>query len=426
MSYQGSNPLVRLTDAFNNPASLDAFGRLRMSAPYALLSGKQVFSNDPLAFEVVTTGTGASSWTAARAATLLQVGNGGIGTAIRQSRRYLNYQPGKSQLIFITYRVDAGLAVTANTRARVGYFDSSDGLFLEVLGPTPTLSFNRRSSATGGIAISVPQASWNIDTLDGSGPSSSNPSGINLLVADASQILFIEFEWLGVGSATMGFVIDGRLVPAHRFDFANNVVGGQVYMRTPNLPVRWEAEAFADLGFTVSLTSVCASVMSEGGSDPVGIVRSANRGSANGKIATAASLESLIRLRLTAGAPRAPVEVLSLTLIASNNAQVRWELLLNATVGGASAWVAPTGGDSVVEYDVNLTAAASRPVTNGTLLASGYFAGTQGAGVTRSDFRSLVGLTTSVGGTRDELTLAVSPIGATETMYGSMDWIELA
>ena len=79
----------------------------------------------------------------------------------------------------------------------------------------------------------IPQNEFNIDRLDGSGPSGYN--------ADVStmQMIGIQYTWYGAGF--IDFMLrgsDGNYVFAHRI--RNSNVNTEAYMRTGNLPVRYE------------------------------------------------------------------------------------------------------------------------------------------------------------------------------------------
>ena len=82
--------------------------------------------------------------------------------------------------------------------------------------------------------IRVVQANFNIDTLDGTGP-----SGFNI---DASkmQMLLVEYSWYGAGYVQWGVRgQDGEFIMAHRRP--NNNLNNEAFMRSGNLPGRYEA-----------------------------------------------------------------------------------------------------------------------------------------------------------------------------------------
>lgn len=81
--------------------------------------------------------------------------------------------------------------------------------------------------------IRTPQSSWNLDKCDGTGP-----TGYNLDVTKM-QMCYIDYTWYGAGFVRFGFrTTDGNVVFCHKV--ANNNVNNQAYMRSGNLPTRYE------------------------------------------------------------------------------------------------------------------------------------------------------------------------------------------
>jgi len=83
----------------------------------------------------------------------------------------------------------------------------------------------------------IPQSQWNMDRCDGSG-SVYNPSGYNLLV-NKMQMAGIQWTWYGAGF--IDFMLrgpDGNYITVHRI--RNNNVNNEAFMRTGNMPVRYE------------------------------------------------------------------------------------------------------------------------------------------------------------------------------------------
>ena len=334
--------------------NFDAFGRLRVSSPETIFEAKTVYDPQPLYFaERQTNGAAPGSWVANNASVTLTVAANQ--TSTRQSRRYLNYQPGKSQLIFITFNLGG---IEANTEKRAGYFDDDNGFFLELSGGVA--SFNRRSTSPT-MTPPVPQASWNLDTMDGSGP-----SGVTLNFSDV-QILVIDFEWLGVGSARLGFVINGQVLYAHRFDCAN--VDQAVYMSTPNLPVRWEVEGLAGLVGTASVECICASVNSEGGVQSAGTQYAYVMPAVTVNVAGGAT-KTLLSIRHNAAYPRVTIIPINVSPCSDTNGVSSWELLYNPSLAGAT-WAAATTG--YLDIDIAGTA------TLGTVLEAGTLTNSVGA-----------------------------------------------
>jgi hypothetical protein len=81
----------------------------------------------------------------------------------------------------------------------------------------------------------VPQSQFNIDTIDGNGPSGFN---INL---NKMQMMGLQYTWYGAGF--VDFMVrgsNGNWVFAHRMK--NNNINDEAYMRSGNLPVRYSIE----------------------------------------------------------------------------------------------------------------------------------------------------------------------------------------
>jgi hypothetical protein len=82
--------------------------------------------------------------------------------------------------------------------------------------------------------IRVPQTEWNVDKMDGSGP-----SGYTLDTAKM-QMAYIDYTWYGAGFIRFGFrTTEGNILYAHKM--ANNNANTEAYMRSGNLPARYEA-----------------------------------------------------------------------------------------------------------------------------------------------------------------------------------------
>lgn len=242
--------------------NLDAFSRVRVSSPVTLFESTFRYDLAPLQYEQITS-SGSIAHDATDSNALLSI-SAATGLAALQSYRFIRYQPGKGQLCFITM---SGMNGVANVTKRVGLFSATNsgatvtienGIFLEVTG-TSTVNM-RIVNAGSQTDQTVAQASWNIDTM---GAGTLNPSGKTLNLANAN-ILFIQYQWLGVGRVVVGFDFDGVLVPCHAFNQQTTGIT-DVYMQSGSLPVRWEISSSASA--TADFKPICAAVISEGGED---------------------------------------------------------------------------------------------------------------------------------------------------------------
>jgi len=81
--------------------------------------------------------------------------------------------------------------------------------------------------------LRVASGSFNLDKFDGSGPSGFIFDGNKM------QMVFIDYSWYGAGKARFGMrTLDGSIAYCH--EFINNNVNTEAYMRSGNLPGRFE------------------------------------------------------------------------------------------------------------------------------------------------------------------------------------------
>lgn len=392
-------------------SGLDAFGRARVSDPHTSFDWQTQYNEAHLWLEDELSGLATSTHLPNESSVLLSVTASAGSRAVRQSREYIRYQPGKSQLIVLNFVF--GLPKT-NLRRRVGYFDDSNGLFLEQ--SAGQIYVVRRSNTTGTpVDIVVSQSDWTIDTMDGTGA-----SGITLDFTK-TQILVIDMVWLGAGRVRFGFDINGHTYHVHEFFHAN--VLSNAFMGTANLPIRWEIENTGATDGPSDLLAICGIVMSEGGQQVNGIVHSVSNGTTGIPVSTQRAVLS-IRPKLTFGGQTNRGQVINIGFIlfaTANN--IYYEVFYNHNLGGTPVWTS-VNDDSIVEYDV-----AGTTVTGGIRATSGYIpaGAAAGAGHTERDILGKLPLTLNIAGTEARhLSLVCTAIGGpTATCYGALEWLEL-
>jgi len=95
------------------------------------------------------------------------------------------------------------------------------------------------------IDTKVPQSQWNLDRMDGSGNNGTNGSALNspsgyVLDLTKMQMFYIDYSWYGAGFVRWGLRgTDGDVTYVHKM--ANNNVNAEAYMRSGNLPGRYES-----------------------------------------------------------------------------------------------------------------------------------------------------------------------------------------
>jgi hypothetical protein len=394
--------------------NVDAFGRLRVSEPYSLFDSQSRYAADNQ-FSTSTSGTGTSTFNTNQSSVSLAVTGGGVGSVVRQSFRNMLYQPGKSLLVLATFQMDN--STSANLNQSVGYFNTQNGLFFRRTGGVNALVLRSNTSGTPSDARFVNQADWNGDKLDGTGTSG------HTLDLTHPQILWMDFEWLGVGSVRCGFIINGQYVLCHTFNTAN-VYGTTVYMTTAILPIRYEITT-TTAAVAATLTQICSSVISEGGFEATSIEHVARRTSIFTNIDTAANFYPIVSIRLASTALGAVVLPNRIQFQPTTLQNYEIALIKNPVLTGASWSAVPS--DANVEFDVSATAIA----TAGTIVQTAYVANSGGGGQTNTiaptGFNWDEQLGVSLTGVSDIYTLGVRTIsGATKgDGVGSISFYDL-
>ena len=107
------------------------------------------------------------------------------------------------------------------------------------------------------IDVKVPQSEWNIDKADGTGP-----SGFNLDI-NKIQMAYIDYSWYGAGKIRFGFK-DAKGHVKYMHEFLHNNLLEEAYMRSGNIPGRYEIENTGNPSYVPSLFHWGTSVIMDG------------------------------------------------------------------------------------------------------------------------------------------------------------------
>jgi hypothetical protein len=387
----------------------DAFGRQRVSEPTTLFDSQLQYNDQPLLWETV--GTGTATHVAAKAAVQFDVDAGE--SILRQTRAYHRYQPGKSQLVLMTGVL--GVAMP-NVTKRIGYYDDDNGIYFELTAAG--LGIVKRSNVTGSVVNTrIEQADWNlahviedVDTLE------------HTVDPTKSQIFVIDLEWLGVGRVRAGFVINGLTFYVQEFNHAN--VTNVVYMRTANLPVRYEMISTAT-GAADDMYQICSTVVSEGGfREELGVPHAIGNGATG---ITVSSRRSVLAIRPKATFNSIVNRGTIVPEVASffvTTAPAYYEIVYGGTLGGSPSWTS-AGANSIVEYD-----AAGTTVTGGEVIDAGYIVtsgsgGTARGGSVAALLSKLPLVLDKAGANPLALHLVITGIGGNPVVHAAVTWREL-
>ncbi len=404
-----SNLRISVQEYGDTPA-IDAFARLRISEPFTIFDSKQLHDKQPLFWDEELGGSATSVHTPVDADVKMSVTAASGDYVIRQTKQRFNYQPGKGQLIFFTFHSEQETGLTK----RIGLFDGiglnsltpNNGIFLEVDGEA---SWNICKDGT--ITETAPLSAWNVDIMDGTGA-----SGI-VLDFNAAQIGIIDYEWLGVGRVRVGFVVNGLPYYVHYFNHANVASFHSVYMSTPNLPLRYSIET--DGTNAGVLSHICASVISEGGIEKTGVLRSVHNGSIAVEAVVIGTTYALLGLRLKSTHLDITIIPESISIACISKGDFRWSLLINPIISGTFTYsdLVDSSCQSAVGVTTNI-------VTDpGLEIASGY--ATDKSREADDALNTALTIGSSIAGVRDTLVLAVTPLDANEDVLGAMNFREL-
>ena len=384
----------------------DAFGRLRMSAPFTLFDSKNRYQADPQFAESLTAGASSNYSSVNASVTLALDGTTAPQSAVRQTYRVFPYQPGKSLLVFATFSM--GPAVGA-VDTKIGYFDGTNGVYFRRSGSSLLFEIMKN----GSVNESVAQASWNGDKMDGTGV-----SGVTLNPTK-TQILYIDFEWLGVGTVRCGFVQDGKLYVCHSFHHAN--IATSVYMTTATLPVRYEITDSTGSGVSSNLQQICSTVISEGGYEQVTADHVARRTSELTGFSN--TFVPLVSIKLASGREGAVVLVNRMQALPTVTQYYEVVLVKNANLGGSLSWDSTTSSNVV--YDESATS-----MSGGTIVQQEYITSTaQGRLSTDAPtgYNWDLQLGVNLSGSSDTYTVGIRTLDATPTAdaWGSLSFYDL-
>lgn len=412
MSITSYPELVRIAGSDNTVSfggtNTDAFGRLRVSQPYTLFDSQNRYGIDSQ-FSTSTAGSGAATHLSNESSVSMAVSTTSGDEVVRQTFRVFPYQPGKSLLLLATFKMDTA---KTNLRQRVGYFGTANGVFLEQ--GANGITFVLRTSTSGSVSDAryVAKADWNGDKLDGTGT-----SGLTLDLTK-TQILFMDFEWLGVGSVRCGFVINGQFIVAHTFHNSN--IQTAVYMTTAILPVRYEITNTGTVASSSAMKQICSSVMSEGGYEAVSQEHAARMVSATTSTFLTTTFKPLVSIRLPSTALGAVVLPYNLNFLPTTSDNYELALFKNTTLT-TPTWTA-VSSTSNVEQDL-----ASTSMTGGTICYSEFTTGKSGRVplATGSGYNWDLQLGVSLATVSDIYTLAARTISGTGGGIGSLTFYDL-
>lgn len=321
----------------NSSNSKTAFGSSQVSSLHPQVSIRFNYGLHTRLYEDHSANSG--TFTVANGLATVATGTNSSGKGAMHSKDVLSYTPGQGARVRYTA---AFTTCVANSTQYAGITDGVDGFVFGCDGATFGLSIVKDSSFTW-----HPQSTWNVDKMDGAGPSGMDIVETNL------NVYQIQYQWLGAGQINYFIENDatGVLVLVHSIKYTNRFTVPSI--SNPTLPMSLHAE---NSGNTTSLTinSSSMAAFNEGTPGNGGIINSTDLGEL--AYLSASNEDPIITIRNRATyfskTNRIQIKLLSIGMSSDGTKNVTFRAYLNAALTGASFSDINTN-ESVVEVDTS-------------------------------------------------------------------------
>jgi hypothetical protein len=386
----------------------DLFGRIKTAEAYTIFEsvGRYELSQN---FSEYSSGTASLSYDSNINSAIISIGSSAGDIITLESFKIFPHQTGKSLQVIETFCM---AEPKANLRQRVGFFSRDNGAYIEVDGTTIYLVV--RSKATGSVVDTrIPQSQWNIDALDGDGPSD------YVLDITKVQMFWIEISAMAIGTLRFGFNIDGYFIPVHQVNTAN--LSTIPIMQTASLPIRYELENTGNTSGVSIFKKLRSSVISNGGlyrmTEQYTVVT-------DGQKTVGTSYTPLVALRLAEGRTDSVITTAALNIYPVSSDDFEWALMKNPTTLIGGTWTTYSPKNNV---QFNRTATS---MSGGFPLFEGFFGSTNQNPVpmqeeSRDNFAYQLGRTNTVPAVSDVFVLCCRVVQGTGTVKASLSWHDL-
>lgn len=340
-------------DSVDNKNNLKITQTLNLFGYYFAQTDHSLWSNRKI------TGSGAINLNTQRAAIVLSNTTANGDSAAWETKQVIRYTVGKGHVVSISATVGAG---KSGLTKRWGYFSDTNGWYFS---QEDNINYVvKRSNVSGStVDTKIAQSSWNLDKLDGTGP-----SGINWNFSNGG-VYIIEFTWHGNGLIRFGVQYEGKNVYVHQLMEDNQAQ--YVSVRNPVQPVKVE---IVNTNTTASssefnLHAVSANKYGFQEVEPVAQFSASRNFNEKGMVDNAYRPLIAIRPKLlfNGRVNRVLIRPTNFTVY-SDSQPLYIRVWLNPTTVTAASWV-NVDNQSSVEYDISATA-----ISGGTLIYEDYVA----------------------------------------------------
>jgi hypothetical protein len=285
----------------------------------------------------------------------------------------------------------------------------------------------------------IEQASWDVDKMDGTGP-----SGITVDWSK-TQIIMFDLQWLGVGRIRCFLDINGIQWPIHQFLNANVIP--IVYMQTPHLPASYEVlnnggtQIVKRVGYndnddgvfieqltnatSGNLMQICSAVFTEG-AKPIPQVKCSISNDVTGVVCASGVLKHLISIRpstLFVGLQNKGMAVptsIEIFVEGTNNCHYH---VYEDSILTTPTWTPHGNVNSMMEVCVGASAVGITSL--GRLRDGGYAASGNKGGSGNENPDGSYRMQVDMAGSPDVLSIIGEGMGGNSTVYAKITWEEM-
>jgi hypothetical protein len=217
----------------------DNVGKLEVSEVQNLFEADFEYGTQPMRWEQYVVNAATIVANSGLGGVTLSVTSASGDNAIRQTRPYIRYQPGKT--LYMASGLLFGTAYV-NQRQRVGFYDDGNGIFFEQADPTatnPSGMFVVYRSDAGGNGVVDTRIASNLWT-DPQGVFAGKNPVVGAFTVNNIQMWWAEYAWYGAGMLRWGVMIGGEPYVLHTVGIGNLSGQTTAWARTGNLPVRYQ------------------------------------------------------------------------------------------------------------------------------------------------------------------------------------------
>jgi hypothetical protein len=275
----------------------------------------------------------------------------------------------------------------------------SDVMTLESNGVTNTMSFQIWRSGT--IVFSAASTTWDSNEFD--------PTNLNW---SNTQLMTVDYQWLGVGRLRFGLGLSGQTFYFTEHNCSNNE--NLVYMSTPNQPIRYEIRQVG-IG-SGSFDMICCQVSTEGALNglysTVGVIHSSST-----TLSASGTKYPYIGYRLKHGYVGVTSQYSSLSILNTSNDNYLLTNEFNPTLSATPTWTDIPNSP----FQYSLGTGATTITSSGHIMSSLIGeAGTSALSSIKFDDNQIrVG--SNINGTLDEMWICITPLGANASFLGTAE-----